>query len=79
MVTGTVTLPAGVTQPTPGSTCGSDSYQCITDGKCIKKTLLCNFNDDCSDGSDEKNCGPCDFESGDMCGLVNTGSGRYVS
>ena len=42
--------------PIPGgSQCSADQYQCST-GACINQNLFCNFEDDCGDGSDEKNC-----------------------
>uniref|UniRef100_A0A3Q0R107 Uncharacterized protein n=1 Tax=Amphilophus citrinellus TaxID=61819 RepID=A0A3Q0R107_AMPCI len=35
--------------------CRGDEYRCAS-GRCIPKNLVCNSNDDCSDGSDEASC-----------------------
>ncbi|XP_035827620.1 MAM and LDL-receptor class A domain-containing protein 2-like [Aplysia californica] len=40
----------------------------LCDGKCMPLKAMCDFHQDCTDGTDEKDCpSSCDFESG-MCG-----------
>nr|XP_054929395.1 sortilin-related receptor-like isoform X7 [Dermacentor andersoni] len=36
--------------------CPADYFRCKTGGKCIMNILVCDDEDDCNDGSDEKNC-----------------------
>ncbi|CAL1541465.1 unnamed protein product, partial [Lymnaea stagnalis] len=70
------------TLPTPGYTmttqrvtpnsCLGD-HQC-PDGQCIPRDFICDMQTDCSDGSDEASCGPCEFEAG-MCGYYSTSTG----
>ncbi|XP_022097778.1 MAM and LDL-receptor class A domain-containing protein 1-like isoform X1 [Acanthaster planci] len=60
--------------PTPAPPCQftCNNTNCLTDS-----TQVCNFVDDCGDGSDEENCGGnCNFESG-MCGWTDTSLGSY--
>ena len=40
---------------TKGITCKVDEYQCKS-LKCIKKTKVCNQNNDCPDNDDESSC-----------------------
>ncbi|XP_071851180.1 MAM and LDL-receptor class A domain-containing protein 1-like isoform X5 [Apostichopus japonicus] len=63
---------------TPAGPCGVGSWQC-SDETCIDRELFCDFNNDCSDGSDEASCGPCDFET-DLCGYkdVSVGNHRWI-
>ncbi|GIX75942.1 MAM and LDL-receptor class A domain-containing protein 2 [Caerostris extrusa] len=44
---------------------------------CIPKTKVCDFIFDCSDKSDERNCGPCTFEK-DFCGWQNQSPGGFA-
>lgn len=67
----------GVTSTTksPSGTCRSDQFQCAN-GPCIDLKWKCDFSKDCTDGSDELGCGPCDFEK-DQCGWNDNSIGRY--
>ncbi|KAH9499994.1 hypothetical protein Btru_076122 [Bulinus truncatus] len=62
------------TQPVTTSSCSSGQHQC-PDGRCILQTFVCDMKTDCDDGSDETDCGPCEFETG-TCGWysISTGS-----
>ncbi|GFN85250.1 MAM and LDL-receptor class a domain-containing protein 2-like [Plakobranchus ocellatus] len=47
-------------------------------GECVDRTLECDFIKDCKDGSDEKMCGACDFETDDAnCGWLYASTGRF--
>jgi len=66
------------TTTTAGSTmspCGAGQFQCLNK-KCIGEDKVCNFVDECGDGSDEAECGTCDFESG-MCGFYDTSEEEF--
>ena len=62
--------------------CGSTTkFLCRKTDECIDISKVCDFKKDCSDGSDELNCGSCDFERLDietglpsMCGWVKVPS-----
>ena len=44
------------TTPGPGA-CTPDEFYCVANTKCIPKTALCDFKNDCDDGADEVGCG----------------------
>ncbi|CAF0808194.1 unnamed protein product, partial [Brachionus calyciflorus] len=69
---------SGLTQPpmTTSNPCGSD-FKCETiPFYCIKPSQVCDFTLNCNDGSDEFNCGPCDFER-DTCNWMDKSLGLY--
>ena len=39
----------------PLKTCGPDQATCVN-GDCVSRSLVCDGNFDCADGSDERNC-----------------------
>ena len=63
------TLPTGATTSPTTSTQSicSEGFRCPTNSQCIQSEKVCDFIKDCPDGSDEKNCGTCNFEA-NTCG-----------
>ena len=68
-----VTIPP--TAPT-ANPCGSGKFQCADQSTCIPTQKVCDWNTDCTDGSDEATCGPCNFENG-ICGWKDLSTGRF--
>ncbi|XP_053293903.1 apical endosomal glycoprotein [Pleuronectes platessa] len=52
------------------SSCPDGDFDC-TSGECLPPELVCDFKEDCKDGSDEEFCGSCDFER-HTCGWNDT-------
>ncbi|XP_059098600.1 MAM and LDL-receptor class A domain-containing protein 1-like [Tigriopus californicus] len=50
---------------TPGVECLTNEFEC-SPGECISLEKVCDFNQDCQSGMDEKDCGSCNFEY-DQC------------
>ncbi|CAL1289274.1 unnamed protein product [Larinioides sclopetarius] len=65
------TVQPQITTPIPEKRCSYNEFACTNKSQCIPKEQKCDFKEDCADGSDETQCGKCDFHE-DMCGLVNT-------
>ena len=68
-------LPTAVPQisTTPGPC--NDRFQCES-GECVPMDRVCNFVNDCMDGTDETMCAECDFER-DTCGWHDISVGSY--
>ncbi|XP_061122045.1 MAM and LDL-receptor class A domain-containing protein 1 isoform X2 [Syngnathus typhle] len=62
-----VTTPAPSVQP---HRCPQGEFACARLGECVARGKVCDFRQDCSDGSDENDCVAegCDFEGGKTCG-----------
>ena len=69
-----VTLPTATSTTTTitQNTCNETSFACSSGGQCISSAKVCDFINDCADGSDEKECGTCDFETS-TCGWYDDG------
>ncbi|XP_061172151.1 MAM and LDL-receptor class A domain-containing protein 1-like [Saccostrea echinata] len=73
------TFPTSITIPPTAPTvnpCGSGQFSCADQSTCIPAQKVCDWNTDCTDGSDEATCGPCNFENG-LCGWRDLSTGRY--
>jgi hypothetical protein len=64
-----VTLPPYIGSTTQSPYCNSTYSHCPTNtAQCIPKDQFCNFNDECSDKSDESSCPrTCTFEQETLC------------
>ena len=58
------------------NSCSPDQFQCKS-GQCVDESKVCNYYPDCSDASDENNCGWCDFSTGSLCGWNKTDNLEY--
>ena len=56
--------------------CGSNKFQCKS-GQCVDESNVCDYYPDCSDASDENDCGWCDFSTGLLCGWNKTDNLKY--
>ncbi|XP_066483744.1 MAM and LDL-receptor class A domain-containing protein 1 [Tiliqua scincoides] len=60
-------LPDGPAELPPTGSCSRGYLECLN-GKCYKPEQNCDFEDDCGDNTDERECGTsCNFEN-DVCG-----------
>ncbi|XP_014854147.1 PREDICTED: MAM and LDL-receptor class A domain-containing protein 2-like [Poecilia mexicana] len=57
------------------SCCSSGNFNC-TSGECVPAQKLCDFRENCEDGSDEEFCGSCNFEN-HSCGWEDTSYSSY--
>ncbi|XP_025084904.1 MAM and LDL-receptor class A domain-containing protein 1-like [Pomacea canaliculata] len=62
--------------PTQPASCSANQFAC--DGNhCIPQTQVCDFQQQCNDGSDELMCGDCSFEN-DLCGWRDHSTGQFA-
>ncbi|XP_067330349.1 MAM and LDL-receptor class A domain-containing protein 2 [Channa argus] len=55
--------------------CPDGMFRCTSE-ECLPSQLVCDFKEDCKDGSDEEFCGSCDFEN-HTCGWKDTSDVSY--
>ncbi|CAN9506358.1 unnamed protein product [Ophioblennius macclurei] len=67
-----ITVPTVVAPTVQPHQCQEEEFACGTLKECIPIIQVCDFRQDCSDGSDELSCvkESCDFESSDTCGWI---------
>ena len=66
-----------IPHPTLPNPCGPGAQQCANKQQCVPTSKVCDFLLFCSDGSDEMNCGNCDFEQS-LCGWQDMSAGQYA-
>ena len=74
-------LPPGPTTTQPPLTttaCPDQGWQCASHSQCVAADQLCDFTEDCQDGSDERDCAQCDFEASVTCGWADVSEGQYA-
>ncbi|XP_076347182.1 MAM and LDL-receptor class A domain-containing protein 1-like [Tachypleus tridentatus] len=69
------TAPPPTLPPLPEG-CTVEDFLCKTNDQCVPQNQVCDFDHQCADGSDESECGECDFVN-TMCGWTNVGTGIY--
>ncbi|XP_072163102.1 MAM and LDL-receptor class A domain-containing protein 1-like [Diadema setosum] len=71
-------LPQGATTPVSSTIgpCGAGKWQC-DNNECIDSGKYCDYEADCTDGSDEAFCGTCSFEQG-LCGYIDMSFGAFA-
>ncbi|XP_059155537.1 MAM and LDL-receptor class A domain-containing protein 2-like isoform X3 [Physella acuta] len=73
LLSSSLPLPGYTPTTAPPNHCPSYQHQC-GNGQCVATSVVCDLKPDCGDGSDEAECGPCEFESG-TCGWYSAGTG----
>ncbi|RWS26663.1 MAM and LDL-receptor class A domain-containing protein 2-like protein, partial [Leptotrombidium deliense] len=63
--------------PTTENPFPSCDFYCTSDFQCIHKSEVCDFKKDCDDGSDELNCGECEFND-TFCNWTNEGDEKWL-
>ena len=74
-------LPPGPTSTSPPVTttaCPDQGWLCSSHSQCVAADQVCDFSEDCEDGSDEALCAQCDFETFGTCGWADVSEGRYA-
>ncbi|XP_077347057.1 MAM and LDL-receptor class A domain-containing protein 1 isoform X1 [Lithobates pipiens] len=63
----------------PANNCTAYEHVCRSSGNCIPTSKLCDFREDCLDGSDEASCVSeyCSFENGSMCEWFHPGANAF--
>ncbi|XP_072010896.1 MAM and LDL-receptor class A domain-containing protein 1 [Engystomops pustulosus] len=63
----------------PVHNCSTEEHVCRSTGHCIPVRKLCDFREDCPDGTDEDNCVSeyCDFENGTLCNWFQPGASSF--